>query len=134
MFDLSTIVEQQTAEVELLHPVTRIPLGAIILVAGPEHPKRKKLNFDVQRKLRAAFARKGKFEASDPEDDEAESIATLAALTLGWKGMARDGKELPYSPEAAQQLYADPNLAWLRIQVRQALDDRENFIGGSAPA
>lgn len=134
MFDLSVITSTDSADIPLVHPVTRAPLGATVTLAGPDHPTRRKLVFNIQRKLRATFARKGKFEATDPEEDEAEATERLAQLTLGWSGIKRDGIELPFSIDAARALYTDAKLSWLRTQLLVALDDHENFIKGSESA
>lgn len=131
MFDLNSIQEVNTAKVELVHPLTKAPLGASITLAGPEHPQRKKLIFDRQRKLRASFAKKGRIDFSDPTEDEEDEIDLLAACTLGWDGIAENGKAVEFSKAAATDLYGKPELSWLRAQVREALDNRENFISES---
>jgi hypothetical protein len=132
MLDLNDIREAATAEVELVHPRTREPLGAAITVAGPEHPQRKKILHDRQRRLRAKFARTQKFAFADPAEEEADEIEYLAACTLGWRGITRAGQEIAFSAAEAGRLYADPELAWLRAQVRAGLDDLELFIKPSA--
>jgi len=132
MLDLNDIREAQSAEIELLHPSTRAPLGAAITVAGPEHPKRKGLLWERQRRLRAKFQKAGKLSFADPAEEEADEIDYLAACTLGWRGITRDGVEIAWSANEAARLYGDPELAWLRAQVRAGLDDLELFIRTSA--
>ncbi len=140
MLDLDTVTEVGTADITLKHPVTGAPTAAIITVAGPEHPRRKQLAFERQRVQRAKFAKSGKLQFDDPEDDEAAAIDHLAACTFGWKNIGRGGRVLEFSQEAARSLYADPAFAWLRTQVQAAMDARENFIrdsgalSASAPA
>lgn len=132
--DLSAVVESAEAVIEIKHPVTGAPTGASITVAGPEHPKRKKILFDRQRTLRARFQKSGKVQFTDPAEEEEELIQYLADCTLGWAGFTDGGKELKFSPQAAAELYAKPELAWLRGQVSEALESRENFITSSSAA
>ncbi len=134
MFDLSSITEQTSAEIEILHPVTRAPTGARITLAGPEHPDRKRLQFERQRRLRASFAKKGRFDVVDPEQEEADDLEWLAACTLGWRGFADAGKPIEFSAAAVKALYARPEMTWLRRQVQAALADLENFIKSSGAA
>jgi hypothetical protein len=133
MLDLNDIREAATAEVELVHPRTREPLGATITIAGPEHPARKRMVHDRQRRLRAKFAKTQKFSFADPADEEADEVEFLAGCTLGWRGIVKAGVEIAFSAQEAARLYADPELAWLRAQVRAGLDDLELFIRTSAP-
>lgn len=131
MLDLDTVTEVTTADIVLKHPVTGAPTGAVVTIAGPEHPKRKKIFFDRQRAQRAKFAKAGKIQFDDPEEDEAQAIALLAACTFGWQRLGRKGVALPFSEAAAAALYADPEFGWLRAQVQAAMDARENFIRSS---
>jgi len=129
--DLSTINELGEADVVIKHPVTGAPTGALVTLAGPEHPKRKQLIFTRTRKLRAKFQKSGKVQLDDPEDEEADGVSYLAACTLGWIGFSESGKEIPFSTQAAVDLYT--RIGWLRSQINQALEDKENFIEVSAP-
>ena len=130
--DLSTINELAEANIVIKHPVTGAPTGALVTLAGPEHPKRKQLIFTRTRKLRAKFQKSGKVQLDDPEDEEADGVSYLAACTLGWIGFSEGGKEIPFSTQAAVDLYT--RIGWLRAQVSLALEEKENFIEASAPA
>lgn len=132
MLDIKTITESQSAEIDIRHPVTRELLGASVTLAGPEHPKRKAIRFGLQRRVRAQFAKSGRPALRDPEQDDTDNIKLLAECTLGWKGIAEDGKEIAFSEAAAAELYGRPEMGWLREQLVVALDERENFIKGSA--
>ncbi len=132
MFDLNSIKEADSADIEILHPITRAPTGAKVTLMGPEHPARKRVQFDLQRKLRTTLAKKGRFDVGDPEEEERQEIDRLAAFTLGWQGIGVDGKEIAFSKEAAADLYAKPEMAWLRRQLQAGLGDLENFIRNSA--
>ena len=98
MFNIKSISDAQSADVELKDPVSGTALGATITLAGPEHPKRKAIEFARQRKVRAKFQKAGKLEFTDPADDEQDNIELLAACTLGWSGITEDdGKEIVFS-------------------------------------
>ena len=131
LLDIATISELGEAEVEIKHPTTGAPTGASVTLAGPEHPKRKQLIFTRTRRLRAKFQKTGKLQLDDPEDEEQDGVAYLAACTLGWKGIAENGKAIPFTPQAATDLYA--RIGWLRAQVGAALEEKENFIQACAP-
>jgi hypothetical protein len=132
--DLSRIVEQDSADYELLHPTERTPLGVIFILAGPEHEKRKAIVINFARDLRKRIGRTGKFMLEDPAGDEDRETDYLVAATLGWKDLEVEGKPLPYSPDAARTLYSTPRFAWIRRQIKQALEDQENFIASSSAA
>ena len=126
-FDLDTIEDVGSAEYEITHPVTGAGTGAFITLAGPEHPERKRITMSLIRRMRADSMRQ-KAKASDPEDDLAESRQMLVKVTLGWRGMRKNGRDLPFSSQAAAELYADPKTQWLTQQLLAAMNDRELFI------
>ncbi len=128
MFNLSEFHDTESADVVIKHPSTGAPTEAVVTIAGPEHPKRKAIVFDKQRRMRRQLAKTGKLEFTDPSEEEVEETDLLAACTLGWKGVGVDGKEVAFSKEAAAKLYADPQLRWFRAQVKAAMDERELFI------
>lgn len=132
-FKISSIKDAQSAAIEIKDPETGAPLGAFVTLAGPEHPKRKALEFARQRKMRASLQKTGKVQLGDPSDDEQDGIDELAEITLGWDGFVGDD-DLPiaFSKEAAQKLYADDNMGWLRAQLFTAKNERERFINSSA--
>jgi hypothetical protein len=128
MFNLSEFQDTDSATVTIKHPATGAPTEATVTIAGPEHPKRKAIVFDKQRKMRRQLTKTGKLEFTDPEEEELEETSLLAACTLAWSGVGVGGKEVPFSKEAAEKLYADPALRWFRAQVKAAMDERELFI------
>lgn len=131
-FDLSQIVDVTSAEVALVHPLNKTPLGATITVAGPEHPQRRQFALEQKRRLRAKIQKAGRLVLEDPEHDAEETVNWLVACTLGWKGLRRDGLDIPFTPAEARALYEDERLAWLREQVLAALEERELFISASS--
>lgn len=134
-FNLKRISDAPSAVVEIKDPETNAPLGVTFVLAGPEHPKRKQIEFDRQRRLRAVMNKTGKIELGDPEEDDQEGRQNLAACILGWNGYVDDkGEPVAYSAEAAKALVNDPDMGWLRVQLNTALQERERFIKRSVPA
>ena len=125
--DLDSIEDVFTADYELLHPITRAPTGAFITLAGPEHPQRKKIAMDLMRRLRAA-AMRAKQPVADPEEDARESVQLLVKVTMGWRGIRKNGAEVPFTEADAAELYADPKRQWVVKQLLTAMNDQELFI------
>jgi len=133
-FDLMSFEDVQSADVRIKAPDTGAPTPLVISLAGPEHPKRRKIQLDRQRRLRAQLQRTGKVQLGDPVEDEQEEAELLADCTLGWTGMVASGKVVEFSRAKALEIYTDPRRQWLRAQVKAALDDREAFIRRSVAA
>lgn len=127
--DILAFEDADSADLRIKHPVTGAPTAMVVQIAGPEHPLRRRLVLDRQRRLRAHLAKTGNMHISDPEDDAADDLELTVACTLGWRGAAQ-----PYTPAAARALYADPKRRWLRDQVQAGLQDRALFMRSSAPA
>lgn len=127
-----SIKDLPSAEIQVKGPDGN-PTGMVVELAGPEHPKRKQIEFAQQRKIRSQLQKTGKLELADPADDEQDGIEKLAGCTLGWKlYLDEAGKEIPFSTAEAQSSYAlEP---WLRNQLLTALNERERFIKSSAKA
>ena len=116
-FDLDQAAVLTEAELELKHPITGVPLGIFVTLAGHEHELRKQRLFSMMRAQRAKIEKTGKFLASDPADDTADELDTLVACTLGWRNMRAGGQQLEWSAGACAALYTDPKRAWVRDQV-----------------
>ncbi|MCK9515667.1 MAG: hypothetical protein M0Q87_06400 [Ottowia sp.] len=126
MYDLRSIKTFQSIE----HPIKDAdgnPTGVVFTLAGPTHPQRKAAEHARQRKLIREAGKTGRLAQPDPAETEAERPKLLAAMTLGWSGYGVNGQPVPFSVEAAEALYADPDLAWLTEQVDAALADRQLF-------
>lgn len=134
MLDLGTLKQAESIVVELRHPVTGAPLGATVTLAGPDHPARVKLRFDVQRRVRDEMEATGTVRPPDPEQAAAEAIDVLVGSTLGWTGIGEDGADVPFSAEAARALYTRQGFGWIVEQLIAALGDRARFFGNSATA
>jgi hypothetical protein len=129
MFDIADVSESQVGTLKLKHPLTGALTGAEIDLAGPSHPKRRKIEFDRARNLRAKMAKRGRLEMTDPEDDEEYQLDRLAGITLGWRGIVKDGREIPVSAGAARSLY---EVSWIRQQADEYLVDDTNFLASAA--
>ena len=126
-FDLDSVEDLFAADYQVFNPETRLPTGAFFTLAGPEHPERKRIAMDLQRRLRASA---GRFNQAvpDPETDARESVKLLAKVTLGWRGIRKNGQEVPYSEAAAVELYSDPKRQWVVKQLLVAMNDQDLFI------
>lgn len=136
--DINSIIEQDSTEYELKNPKTEEGTGIFITLAGPEHEKRRAAAFAAQRRTRKQLAKvkgEGVWRAlaeSDPEEEEEQLTDSLVVCTLSWRNLELDGQPYEFSAENARKLYTDPRLAWVRRQVRAALDDANIFITSSA--
>lgn len=119
---------------EPVFPGTDTGIGATITVRGPRSQAVREYARQqyAKNQAREQAARKaGKFHEVTPELDEIDESLTEMALayTIGWSGMVKAGKPLPYSDEAARDLYtAHP---WMREQVIAEGQDLGKFVGPS---
>lgn len=134
MASIRSIKDAATGRVEIKDPETQKGLGIFFTLAGPEHPARKKIDYDRQRAIRAKFQQTQRVELTDPEEDEESARDTLAASILGWEGWDEDGVPVQYSPAEASAIAHDDDRGWLRAQLQQAMNDRARFITRSATA
>lgn len=130
--DLDSFEDMLTSDLAIKNPSTGAPTSAVITVLGPEHPARKKIQFDRARRMRAEFSRSGKLAVRDPVEDIEQQTDYLVGCTLGWSGMTSGGTALAFSADAARALYTNPKRQWLRAQVIAALDEPDRFIHSSS--
>jgi ABC-type transport system substrate-binding protein len=105
------------------------PTGVVFTLAGPTHPVRKAMDMAKSRKLIQQANKTGRVTLPDPADAEASKPKDLAQLTLGWSGYVDEaGQPVAYSIEAAEALYADPDMSWLVDQVDEGLGNKALFI------
>jgi len=123
-FDLSKLDTAAAADdgatLHILHPFTGERIGMSIVVAGTDS--------DRYRTARNAMLRKSmrRRTPADPEQLLADDAHLLAASTISWSGAVMDGKEVPFSEQAAFDLYQ--RFPWLREQVAEFMGDRANFF------
>ena len=126
-FDLDTIEDASQADVELRHPKTDMGTGAFITLMGPEHPERKAITLGLMRRARAE-AMRSNTQPKDPEEDIAESIGLMTSITVGWRGISRNGQPLAFSKAAATALYNDPKSQWIVKQLTRDMNKTALFI------
>lgn len=129
--DIGDFEDVPTGELVVLHPKTKAPTTSKIVLAGPEHGDRKKIDMARTRRLRTEFAATGKMPVTDPIEEYQEQTDYLVGATLGWD-ITLNGETLQFSAEAARTLYTDPKRQWLRNQALAGLQKTELFIGSSA--
>ena len=151
MKPLNTIEQQETGDLELVHPKTGEGLRAFLVLAGPKHPVRERLELDGSRQLRKRFNKRGALELDDPEEDNRKALDFLVACTLGWYSLEDDpapgtaspavkrvdaldfgnGPE-PFSVGRVREIYETKKLAWVSEQARVGLNKNDVFIRDSS--
>lgn len=131
--DLSTLdtVKASNAgyELELLHPITKAPLGQFITVLGKDSDEFKRHNRETQndrlrQNAKAARARKD-LPVTTAEETEEEGTLLLVACTIGFRNIQFNG-DYSFTPENAYKLYKA--FPWIREQIDSAIVDTENFM------
>lgn len=120
----------------LVHPATRQPLRdeagkeAFIEHHSGDSEVARKHQRAVQRRR---LAMRGRMKIT-PEELEAEGIELLAGLTTGWHLVSLDGKaiDVPFTIDAARELYGNAAVAWIREQVDESASDRGNLSPASS--
>jgi len=111
------------------------PTGVFFELAGPTHPKRKAIQFQLQRRVQQQLQKTGKVKIDDPAEQESEAREHLSAFTLGWTGLTdENGDTVPFSTAKALEIYEDDEYAWLVDQLQTALNERDRFTKRSATA
>lgn len=127
MFDLAKLDTTNLAEkgtaLELRHPVTMEKLGASILLAGADsHIYRNAQQKIAERRL----ANGVKSNVPKLDGMQAEGIDLLAICTLGWDNVILNGEAIPFSHDAAVELYT--HFIWIKEQVDRFIHDRANYL------
>lgn len=60
------------------------------------------------------------------EQAQQDGIDLLAAVTVGWSGIAENGEPLECTEKEVKRVYRE--YAWIREQVDEFVDDRANFL------
>jgi hypothetical protein len=127
---LGVAVDQPT-RMTILHPVTGQPIRrsdtgepAWIDVLSADSKAARDHEREMQNRRLRSRARR-----ITAEELEAEGIELLVSLTKAWSLATLDGDPLdvPCTPENARELYASPELAFIRRQVNEAAADAGNF-------
>jgi hypothetical protein len=116
-------------KLELLHPVSKAPLGSFIYIVGKDSDicrdySDEKANEKLRR--RAAIEKKGgDAEVVTVEQSRHNGTELLAVCTVGFENINAPGP-ITFSTHAAYTLYTQ--LPWIRKQVDAAIVDIENFL------
>lgn len=112
------------AEINILSPVDGKPTDVYITIMGIDSKEWRAAKKAQTSQIITARA-DGKMEDLDYDRMDAEA---LAKITLGWKGIAKEGKEYKFSYENALSLYLDAPA--VVSQLIEFVSNRENFIKG----
>lgn len=116
-------------EFELLLPESQEKTGGFVTVRGRmspvvrNHAKRKYTEY-TQREAQAK--RKGKeLEPMTIEEAEDQAVENAIVRIIGWKGIGKDGVEIPFTKENAESVLREHT--WIRDQVMEESDNLLNF-------
>lgn len=129
--DLSNLKPTDEAvKMDVLHPVTRKPLGTTekpvqILLVGKDSGTFREAQRQIVDKRLADASRRAAVSMTS-EESEQTGLALLAKCTKGWEGIDWDGKPLTFSVGNAVMIYGA--LPWLKEQVDSFVGDRAAFL------
>lgn len=119
-FDLKARAEAG-APLRLRHPKTGELLPAVIWLQGEDAENyRRTLRAQIDRQI---MERKLDLTAAEMEE---RLIERLAAITLKFENIEKDGQPLEASEETARALYREH--LWIREQVAAFVEERANFL------
>ncbi len=119
-FDLKARAEAG-APLTLRHPKTGEPLPAVIWLQGEDAENyRRTLRAQIDRQI---MERKLELTAAEMEE---RLVERLAAITLKFENIEKDGRPLEASEETARALYRGH--LWIREQVAAFVEERANFL------
>jgi hypothetical protein len=119
-FDLAKDAEAG-AECVLRNPVTGEETDAAITVLGTDAPAYRK----AMRAYRDAVLKRRAAAMDGVVSQEAAEF--MASVTLGWRGVMLDGKDLPFNRDNAVKLYIHPRCGWVIEQLEAFQTNRGNF-------
>lgn len=125
--DLSTLLVQDTARIELKHPLTKAGLGMFVLIAGRDSATFQSAQRDRLTKRMERAKLTG--EASPTMDElRDEDLELLTRCTLGFEEMVLDGEELSADPDTVRSVLR--RFPWIYEQIDTEVANRGNFIRG----
>jgi hypothetical protein len=131
--DLDDIESPDVIEYPLLNKLGD-KTATVFLLAGPGHPVRQGWRKKTVRRIRSEMNRRGKVKLEEDVDEvDAEDTEYLVAMTLGWRNLMKAGEDVPFSAQAARDLYSNLR-APIRAQISSALTDIANFTAGWSPS
>jgi hypothetical protein len=120
----TTANHEAGAEVNILSPVDGSPTDVFIWIKGADSKAWRK---EKKRQTSKMIAAKAEGKIEDLDFDQMD-IDALVAVTIGWKGITKDGKVYKFSEENAKELYEQsPSIV---EQLLKFLGDSGNFTVG----
>ncbi len=127
------------AEIQLNHPVTKLPIDIYVTVLGKESTVfRSYVKETANARVRAdALATKRGKDTVIPtvEDADERAIELLLLCMVGWRQADGEGFKNSITYKSNELLFNVPNaklmletFPWFRLQVDTAIGDLENFI------
>lgn len=113
---LTQEAHEEGAEINILNPNTGEKTDVFIKVLGPDSKAWRASMKGAWRKIVAS---------SKDEDLIEDDIERLASVTIGWRGLTKDGKELEFSKKACKDLYRKSPRVF--DQVDRFIGDYKNF-------
>lgn len=106
----------------LRHPTTNEPIDSTVTVLGADSDEYRNARVASQRAL-------ADIEKPSEDDYGREGTKMLAAVVVDWDGWT-DERDNPieFSREKALQFLGDSGYDWLARQIREAIDNRANFM------
>ena len=116
--DINTLytvdAHEEGAEIRIVSPLDGKETDFYIIIQGVDSKAYRTAVRAYHRKLIA--------------EEEGGEIDLIVAITKAWRGLSKGKQEIPFSPEAAKDLYANaPSVA---SQINIFVADRTNFIKG----
>ena len=119
---LQTVSDHEDgAECNILSPVDGMPTDVYIKIKGSDSKSWRKAKKSQMTRILDA-RQKDSMDSLDYELMDAES---LAGITIGWRGITKDGEPFEFSYENALQLYQEsPSVT---AQLLAFIEKRDNF-------
>ncbi len=114
--------QEEGVPVALLHPGTGDPLGATIVVAGPDS----KLAKSAERQMLDRRIKGRKVQQLTAEELQVEGIKKLAACVISWEGVLDSGKVIECNLENVLRVFG--MCPWIAEQVAETAADRAAFF------
>jgi hypothetical protein len=114
----------QGAECNIKNPLNGEPTDVFITIMGADSRE-----WRAAKKAQTSQILKAKSQGKEESlDFDKMDVDALVSVTLGWRGIAKDGEDYEFNKKNARELYQDaPGVV---TQLLEFLGDGENFISG----
>jgi hypothetical protein len=117
---------EKGAELRVKNPVTGKDTDFYIKLMGVDSPAYQKALVRVKHDAIRKYAAKD--ETVNEQDEIDGEIESLVAVTLGWRGLSDNGKEVKFSESQCRKFYL--KAPKIRQQVLMFIGNAENFTKG----